>query len=196
MNEDDFLISMFIDDELSLDEKIDFVEQVHRRSEFRDEAVSLLSQEKDLRSDVRDERKVLVPEPARTRSFFMPLGFGMAAAAIAATVIVISSLLFWQLSMDGHTSGQIPSVPYRFVIYEPDAARVEIAGSFTGWKRIPMDRSSKGGYWELTLRLQPGEHSFTYILDGTRKMADPTMPANEPDDFGGVNSILYTGGNA
>ena len=35
-----------------------------------------------------------------------------------------------------------------------------------------------------------GEHRFAYILDGDKRMADPTLPAVERDDFGGENSIL------
>ncbi len=192
MNENDYLISMFIDDELSLDEKIDFVDEVHHSREFKDEAISLLVQEKDLRSEVRDNRTLVIPKPAHTRRFPM----GMAAAATAAAAIVLFSVFLWQPDRHDQTAQQISSMPYRFVIYKPDAGRVEIAGSFTGWKRIPLERLSTSGYWEITLRLKPGEHSFTYILDGSRKMTDPTIPAGEPDDFGGQNSILYTAGNA
>ena len=41
----DFLISSYIDDELDLDEKIEFVETVHAQPAFKDEAVDLLHQE-------------------------------------------------------------------------------------------------------------------------------------------------------
>lgn len=39
----DYLISMFIDNELDLDEKIIFVETVHDEQAFKDEAIDLLS---------------------------------------------------------------------------------------------------------------------------------------------------------
>ena len=45
-------ISMFIDDELNLDEKIDFVKKVHREEQFYSESIDLLEQERLLRSDV------------------------------------------------------------------------------------------------------------------------------------------------
>ncbi len=50
----DFLISSHIDDELDLDEKIEFVETVHEQPAFRDEAVDLLHQEKLVRGTVFD----------------------------------------------------------------------------------------------------------------------------------------------
>jgi hypothetical protein len=46
------------------------------------------------------------------------------------------------------------------------------------------------GYWELNLRLPSGEYQFAYILDGSKRMADPTQSAREKDDLGGENSIL------
>jgi len=112
---------------------------------------------------------------------------------LATAVIVLSSVFFWQ---HGHRAQPVNIEPYRFVIYEPDARQVEITGSFTGWKKVSLEKRGAGGYWEVTLPLSTGEHSFTYILDGSRKVADPTLPSSEMDDFGGENSILYTGGNA
>ena len=47
----DYLISSYIDDELDLDEKIEFVETVHEQMAFKDEAVGLLQQEKQIRSE-------------------------------------------------------------------------------------------------------------------------------------------------
>jgi len=38
----DYLISSYIDNELDLDEKIDFVETVHSHARYKDEAVNLL----------------------------------------------------------------------------------------------------------------------------------------------------------
>ena len=48
----DFLISMFIDNELAIDEKIEFVEEVHGCEAFKDETVELLRQEKLLRGEI------------------------------------------------------------------------------------------------------------------------------------------------
>ena len=53
-----------------------------------------------------------------------------------------------------------------------------------------MKRIGNSGYWELNLPVISGEHRFAYILNGDARIADPTLPAREADDFGGVNSIL------
>jgi hypothetical protein len=193
MNENDYLISMFIDDELDLDEKIEFVERVHVSADFKGDTVSLLSQEKLLRTEMADPKPLRKPAPVKPSRFFMPRSVRTAAVALATAVIVLSSVFFWQ---HGHREQPAGAAPYRFVIYEPDARRVEITGSFTGWRKVSLEKHGAGGYWEVTLPLSPGEHSFTYILDGSRKVADPTLPSGEMDDFGGENSILYTGGNA
>ncbi len=42
----DSLISLFIDDEMDLDEKVEFVETVHSSQVFTQETVDLLEQEK------------------------------------------------------------------------------------------------------------------------------------------------------
>jgi len=83
-----------------------------------------------------------------------------------------------------------PTTSHRFVIYRPDVTKAEIAGTFTGWQRIPINRIGVSGYWDITLSLPSGEHRFTYILDGEKRFADPTVLARELDDFGGRNSII------
>jgi hypothetical protein len=112
-------------------------------------------------------------------SWFRPLGF--ATAGFTAAVLLLFTVFQ-------------PSPPTvcnnRFVLFEPAADQVELAGSFTGWQRVSMTRAGTSGYWEVNLQVPSGEHRFAYILDGKRQMADPTLPASEKDDFGGQNSIL------
>jgi hypothetical protein len=178
----DQLISLYIDDELDLDDKIVFVETVHDDKTFKDEAVNLLRQEKLIRSDVVDRMPVVhIREEPRSWQFklfrpFAALGAGLAAAAIL-------WFTFWP-------SQEQTMQPYRFVIYQPDAQRVELAGSFSSWKKIPLKHAGNSGYWEITLELPEGDHRFSYIIEGSRRLADPTITVRETDDFGGENSIL------
>jgi hypothetical protein len=180
-----YLISKFIDDELDLDDKIEFVDQVHEDSIFKDESIELLGMEKIIRADVVDQ---IPPLKSKIRkkwfSFGLrPFGFFISAAAAAALI------LFFILA---HPQ-QNPATSHRFVIYRPDVTRAEITGTFTDWQRIPMNRIGASGYWETTLKLPNGEHRFTYILDGAKRFTDPTVPARELDDFGGRNSIISVG---
>ena len=178
----DHLISMYIDDELGLDDKIVFVETVHDDKSFKDDAVTLLRQEKLICSEVVDRMPALSIRKQRgpwRLKLFRP--FAAVAAGLAAAAIVW--LTFWP-------SQEQPLRPWRFVIYQPDAQGVELAGSFSSWKRIPLKHAGNSGYWEITLELPEGDHRFSYIIEGSRGMADPTIAVRETDDFGGENSIL------
>jgi hypothetical protein len=178
----DYLISSYIDDELNLDEKIDFVATVHEQASFKEECIDLLHQEKLIRGEVVDR----VPDSALRvrRRFSIPLWrpAGIFAAGLAAALLV----MFFVTSR--------PEKPllttHRFVIYQPDVSRVEITGSFLGWDTVPMRQSGTSGYWEVVLKLPVGEHRLCYILEGGRRIPDPTIPIREKDDFGGENSIL------
>jgi hypothetical protein len=179
----DELISMYIDDELSLDDKIVFVETIHDDGGFKDDALDLLRQEKLIRSEVVDRIPALDLRERRSdwlvkliRPVVTAAGAGLAAAAI----------LFFAFSPRQESLVR----PYRFVIYQPDAKQVELTGSFSGWKRIPLKSTGQGGYWETTLELPEGEHRFSYIIEGGRRLTDPTIAVREIDDFDGENSIL------
>ena len=178
----DYMISMFIDDELDIDSKIEFVEQAHGDKVFKDETLELLHQEKLIRSQVVHHVPP-VEVRAKRRRACLPLlrPLGLFSSALAAAVVVF--FLFMP-------SQETASIPYRFVIYQPDVNRIDITGSFTEWRRVPMNRVESSGYWEATLDLRQGEHRFTYILDGRQSFPDPTVLTRERDDFGGENSIL------
>jgi hypothetical protein len=180
---DDNLISMYIDNELSLDDKIVFVEAIQVDEKLKDHTVDLLQQEKLIRSEVVDHMPALDIREHRNawhlklfRPFVAAAAAGLAAAAI---------LLFTFYPRPDHLMR-----PYRFVIYQPEARHVELAGSFSGWKRIPLKLTGQSGYWETTLELPQGEHRFSYIIEGDRRLTDPTIAVREIDDFGGENSIL------
>ena len=177
-----YLISSYIDDELNLDEKIEFVETVHEQIAFKDEAVDLLHLEKQVRSEVVDR----VPAVAlrEKQRFSIPLWrpAGIFVAGLAAALLV---MFFVPPQQE-----QVMLTTHRFVLYQPDASRVEITGSFLGWEAVPMKKTGTSGYWEAVLEVPVGEHRLCYILEGGRRIPDPTIPIREKDDFGGENSIL------
>ena len=175
-----YLISKFIDNELDLDDKIEFVDRVHEDRVFKDESIELLGMEKIIRADVVDHIPPLKVKIKKKRISFGLRPLGLLVSAAAALV------LFFILS---HPP-QNPVTSHRFVIYRPDVIKAEIAGTFTDWRRIPMNQIGSSGYWDITVNLPFGEHRFTYILDGEKRFADPTVPARELDDFGGRNSII------
>ena len=186
----DYLISMYIDNELSIEDKIVFVEHIHADKSFTDETVSFLQQEKVLRSGLPEKvPEVNLPFLSEARlSPWVPRALGL---ALAASLLIMLALFFTpapppQPDLQPSAAGY----QHRFVIYQSGIKQIEIAGSFTNWQRIPMQPAGSSGYWEITLEIPPGEHAFSYILDGDRILADPTIPTREEDDFGTINSIL------
>jgi len=179
------IISLFIDDEMTLNDKMELVEAVHQSKPFKDETVALLQLEILLRSDPVEHipEKELKSSRTRVLRFLRPVG--LAAAAVAVALIFIFVPFIPQKTIE---------TPYRFVFYRPDVNRVEITGSFTGWNAVPMTRVGDSGYWEYTLNLHQGEYRFAYVLDGSRRLPDPTIPTREGDDFGSENTVLSIGG--
>ncbi|MFC1880820.1 glycogen-binding domain-containing protein [Thermodesulfobacteriota bacterium] len=178
----DYLISSYIDDELDLDEKIEFVETVHEQVAFKDDAVDLLHQEKQVRSEVTD--RVPAVTLREKHRFSIPL---WRPAGIFATGLVAALLVMFFVTPQQE---QTLLTTHRFVLYQPDVSGVEITGSFLDWQTVAMKKSGTSDYWEVVLEVPAGEHRLCYILEGSRRIPDPTIPIREKDDFGGENSIL------
>ncbi len=179
------MISMYIDDEMTLDEKSAFIKKLRTDVVFSNEAMDLLRQEKLIRSKIVERLPVFDVAPRFDwkkvlRPFFQPMGI---AASVFATVIILL-LIYTPQPAQGPLSK-------RFVIFRPNVSHVDITGTFTDWKRIPMNKIGDSGYWEISLNLSEGEHRFAYILENRTSFADPTMPTRELDDFGGENSVFY-----
>ncbi len=178
----DYLISSYIDDELNLDEKIEFVETVHEKVFFKDETVDLLHQEKLIRDEVANRVPAVIFRAKRRFSVPRWRPAAIFAAGLAAVLLVMFLVTPQQ--------EQTMLATHRFVLYQPDVSRVEITGSFLGWNAVPMERSGTSGYWEAILEVPAGEHRLCYIIEGRKRIPDPTIPIREKDDFGGENSIL------
>ncbi|HDP26523.1 MAG TPA: hypothetical protein ENN34_13955 [Deltaproteobacteria bacterium] len=187
------MISQFIDDELGLDEKIEFVEEIHRDEAFTNEAREFLLLEKTLRSEVVEAvPEVSVPFARRVLFFSLLRPVNLAFMTMAAALVILTAAL---VSQHQETVAH-PVTSHRFVLYEPGASSVEIAGNFTGWERVSMNRVGEIGYWELNLDLSRGEHRFVYLLEGDERILDPTVLLRERDDFDGENSVLFIGESA
>ena len=177
----DYMISMFIDDEMDCDEKIELVESVHVDAAVKNEIVHLLQQEKRIRSPVVSRIPVIETDTKPKPSF----NFWRPAAAFVCGLAAALIFMFFVLPEQ-----KIPQVPYRFVIYQPGVEQVDITGTFTNWNTLPMKKMGTTGYWEITVELSEGEHRYSYILENDKRIPDPTVLTREKDDFGGENSIL------
>lgn len=187
----DHLISMYIDNELTLDEKILFIEHAYDNKPYKNDAVGLLEQEKLLSASLNKTAPAV--ELKTTRARILPIFNRSLGWAVAACLLVLFSFMTRQDFTLIKPAVESTAVLHRFVIHNQKAQRVEISGSFTNWQSVPLVPSGTNGYWEISLKLPAGEHHYTFIVDGSKSLPDPTVATQESDDFGSTNSILKVG---
>ena len=190
----DHLVSMYIDNELSLGEKILFVEHVHKSKPYKDDAVGLLEQEKLLSGSLNKTAPAVELELPRNR--VLPLlnrSLGWAAAACLLVLLGFIVKQDFNPQAQSQPGDQTAKIMHRFVIHHQHTKLVEIAGSFTNWQNVSLVPTGTSGYWEVSLELPAGEHRYTFIIDGSKYLPDPTVANRESDDFGSTNSILRVG---
>lgn len=80
----------------------------------------------------------------------------------------------------------------RFVFLAPHAHTVALAGDFNGWSvgHTMLRRVSPAGLWTVDVPLRPGRYTYTFVVDGTRWVPDPSAPREIGDDFGAPSSVL------
>jgi hypothetical protein len=85
-----------------------------------------------------------------------------------------------------HTPFRIgPALPAgrEVVVRAPSAAAVELAGDFTDWRPVPLERAD-GGAWRAVLPIAPGLHRLAIRIDQGEWRAPPgARPV--PSEFGG-----------
>lgn len=183
----EYLISLYIDNELDLDEKLTFIHSIQSDPDFTNEALALLHQEK---------RLVALPEHQvapvwrmgevadrplqRAWSRWWKPGAGLVVAGVLASLLLLLP----------DPPSRKSSEPHRFVLYLPEAKQAKIIGTFTGWQPVAMNPIGATGYWTLTLEVPEGEHRYSYLIGQDQQIADPTVTLREQDDFGGENSVL------
>lgn len=92
----------------------------------------------------------------------------------------------------GTESDPEAAMPVQFVLDAPGATSVSVAGDFNEWNAgaAPMQRLPGAGVWTVTLAVQPGRHVYSFVIDGTRWVADPRAPRAVDSDFGKPGSVL------
>ena len=77
--------------------------------------------------------------------------------------------------------------PQAFVWSAARGNNVFLAGDFSDWKPVPMERSGNG--FTAVVELSPGEHQYKFIVDGEWQ-SDPSAPEAVPNGFGTANSVV------
>jgi len=77
----------------------------------------------------------------------------------------------------------MPEVEFRCMGAE---GGVSVAGSWSSWAPLPLERDGMG--WSANLDLPPGKHLYKFIIEGSW-VHDPTRPT-ETDPEGNVNNVV------
>jgi hypothetical protein len=128
-----------------------------------------------------------------------PLGTLALAAGLAGVVVLAAR----RSEVGVHTAAVEPTAAVetapapqmmRFVFVARSASSVAIVGDFNDWQEgaSPLRRESEG-VWAITIPLAPGRYHYTFVVDGTKWVADPLAPRTIEDDFGRPNSVITVG---
>lgn len=86
----------------------------------------------------------------------------------------------------------------QFVLVAPTARKVSVVGDFNDWDASHREFQAQhrgGGVWAVTAKVPVGHHRYSFVVDDSVWVADPTAPRMVDDDFGMPNSALVVGGD-
>ena len=91
-----------------------------------------------------------------------------------------------------NTSASGARVAVQLVFDAPAARSVSVVGDFNDWQpaAAPMQRLEAGQPWSALVMITPGRHTYAFLVDGARWVADPRAPRAKDDDFGKPESVL------
>lgn len=79
-----------------------------------------------------------------------------------------------------------------FLYHNDLAGKVSLAGDFNSWDwaHTPFIREASG-IWRAEIgMLSPGRYRYKFVVDGQQWIDDPGNGLKEPDNYGGLNSVL------
>lgn len=119
---------------------------------------------------------------ARVRSRFVTMGFRWTPSSLAVPTLPMDAPRPPPLVAAFRVT---PDTGSAFVVsvQAPRARRVEIAGDFSAWKPVTMERTRDRG-WQVTLPLTPGTHRVNVRIDGGAWIV-PDGLATVDDEFNG-----------
>lgn len=118
---------------------------------------------------------------------------------IGATRAVRASEVRVDASSDHASTHQSPARrDVQFVLVAPTARKVSVVGDFNDWDASHQEFQAQhrgGGVWSVTAKVPVGHHRYSFVVDDSLWVADPTAPRMVDDDFGMPNSALVVGGD-
>ncbi len=89
-----------------------------------------------------------------------------------------------------HSDQRPVEKPVEFVLKQPHARSVAVAGTFNNWNaaRTPL-RHNSDGLWMTTVWLPAGRYEYRFVVDG-QWISDPSARESVQNTFGSTNSVL------
>jgi 1,4-alpha-glucan branching enzyme len=86
-----------------------------------------------------------------------------------------------------------PPQRVQFVLVAPDAKKVAVVGDFNGWDASHAAYQAQhrgGGVWSVTAPVPLGHHRYSFVVDDSLWLPDPSAPRATDTDFGVTNSTI------
>jgi hypothetical protein len=130
-----------------------------------------------------------------------PLSWGLLAAAVAVFAVLGAVHFSDDVNRAAAPLGRAlfsssaKAQPQRvqFVLVAPDAKKVAVVGDFNGWDASHAAYQAQhrgGGVWSVTAPVPLGHHRYSFVVDDSLWMPDPTAPRSTDNDFGVANSAI------
>lgn len=137
-----------------------------------------------------------------------PLISGIAAALLLAVTLSVGHLIGATRTARANSprdvasdhGGSVHSGKRRavqFVLVAPTARKVQVVGDFNDWDASHEEFRAQhrgGGVWSVTAAVPEGHHRYSFVVDDSVWVTDPTAPRVLDDDFGLPNSALVVEG--
>jgi hypothetical protein len=152
----------------------------------------------------RTEWWVRLTTPRRRTITLAPLTWG----ALAAGLLLVAALGVVRTFMDLETgvgtdapsqvaAAPAPNVsavkPVQFVLVAPAANKVAVVGDFNGWDANHAQYQAQhrgGGVWSVTAPVPVGHHRYSFVVDDSLWVTDPSAPRVADNDFGVASSAM------
>lgn len=118
-----------------------------------------------------------------------PLSAGLVTAALAALLLVPGRTT---TPATNGTPDPVEAVVYvQFILDAPTATSVAVAGDFSEWEpEFTLEDADGDGVWTGRVPVEPGVHSYMFLIDGTEWETDPRADRYQDDGFGNQNAVL------
>lgn len=134
------------------------------------------------------------PQSVRVPPWSVALA-GMAVLALLATARSPDPGVTGGVGPAPSPGAQTTVVYVQFVLEAPGARSVAVGGDFDGWSADhPLEDPDGDGVWVGRVAVEPGVHTYMFLVDGDDWVTDPRAARYTDDGFGNQNAVLAVAG--